>query len=107
MSFLIRMRIRQCISILSRSSDSGVSPDTISLLYSKKYASAMQILEDSGYISCIRSWGSHVPVSVAVKNTGFSVYKLNRHDVWMNRLWGFLAGVAFSVLADLTVRFLL
>lgn len=97
MNIFIRRKINKCISIL----ESGNEPD-IEMLYSK-FPDAMRVLEANGSIELLRAWGGEV-VSVRVTNLGFSIYKLSRHDIWVNRFWGFILGIATGVAIDLIVR---
>lgn len=106
---LIHIRIKKCISIMEATEINGTIPEkTVELLYSRKYANAMRVLENSGCIKCSYAWGIPlIPISVGLTKVGFSVYQLSRHDVWANRFWGFISGLAVGILGSIFVGFIL
>ncbi len=100
-NLFVRHKINKCIAIIESSDNTaGLSDDEIALLYSKKYNRAMHILENSGCITCAYRYGDkRIPYHVSLTHDGFSIYQLNRHDVWINRFWGFISGVSVSIVA--------
>lgn len=106
---LIRFRIKKCISIMEATEINGAIPEkTVEFLYSKKYTDAMRVLEDSECIKCSYAWGaSLIPYSVQLTKTGFSIYQLSRHDIWVNRFWGFISGLVVGILGSIFANLIL
>ena len=103
-NLFIRHKINKCISILQASEHRALTESEQQLIISTEYSQVLSILEDDGCISITRAWNADHPVSITLTKKGFSGYLLNRHDVWMNRLWGFLSGVAVGILTSLLVH---
>ena len=72
---------------------------------SDKYSKALKALIDAGCVKAIGAWGGDI-VSLTLLGH-YATYQLERHDVWINRLWGFLAGVTITVVAELLLRAIL
>lgn len=101
-TLFLRHRINKCISVIEQSiNSSDLSDETLEFLYSPKNRKAMQILEASGCIKCTYAWGHHTPIDINVTKSGFSIYQLTRHDVWLNRFWGFISGLVVGILSAL------
>lgn len=94
-NIFIRRRINEVIAMLQ--SGEEVATD---LLESRKYSEAVSILEDAGCIRIVREWGGGIQ-AISLTHKAFSVYRLGRHDVWMNRFWGFVSGLAVGILCDI------
>lgn len=94
-NIFIRRRINEVIAMLQ--SGEEVATD---LLESKKYSEAVSILEDAGCINIVRKWDGGIH-TIFLTHKAFSVYHLDRHDVWMNRFWGFISGLAVGILCDI------
>lgn len=108
-NIFIRARVNKCISIIENScSQGGFSNGELEFLCSDKYLEALHILEDAGCIKCFYRYGDpRRPYSILPTHKRFSVYKLERHDVWVNRFWGFVTGVAVSIVGGVIINFLL
>lgn len=104
-NLFIRRRINKFISLLD-SKNGTLSGDDLSLIQGKKDLQVISILEASGCIKVDRSWGGDISLIVTTHN-GFSIYQLERHDIWMNRFYGFISGVAVTVIADIIRNVLL
>ena len=104
-NLFIRRRINKFISLLD-SKNGTLSGDDLSLIQGKKDLQVISILEASGCIKVDRSWDGDISLIVTT-HTGFSIYQLERHAIWMNRFYGFISGVAVTVIADIIRNVLL
>lgn len=104
-NFFIHFRINKIIKLLDEHNGT-LSRDSLDLIRGKEYRNAISALEDSGCIKVIRV-GDGIIAMIVTTHKGFSVYCLERHDVWINRIIGFVTGVAFTVIADLIKNALL
>lgn len=104
-NLFIRTRINKFIALLESNGGTMTAADFPSL-NDKNYLHIISILEASGCIEVIREWGGAVNI-IMTTDTGASVYQLERHDVWMNRLYGFASGVLITILLDLIRNVLL
>ncbi len=97
-NLFIRTRINKFIALLE-SNDGTITAADFPSLNDKDVLHVISILEASGCIEVIREWGGAVN-TIMTTNTGASVYQLERHEVWMNRLYGFISGVLMTILVD-------
>ncbi len=97
-NILIRHHINEVIALLEEHNGTLVNHNLV-LIKDKKYQQVIPILEASGCIKVTREWGGSI-IMIATTNRGFSVYSLERHDVWVNRIIGFVSGVLVTVTAD-------
>ena len=104
-NLFIRTRINKFIALLESNGGTMTAADFPSL-NDKNYLHIISILEASGCIEVIREWGGAVNI-IMTTDTGASVYQLERHDVWMDRLYGFVSGVLITILLDLIRNVLL
>lgn len=104
-NLFIRTRINKFIALLESNGGTMTAADFPSL-NDKNYLHIISILEASGCIEVIREWGGAVNI-IMTTDTGASVYQVERHDVWMNRLYGFVSGVLITILLDLIRNVLL
>ena len=104
-NLFIRTRINKFIALLESNGGTMTAADFPSL-NDKNYLHIISILEASRCIEAIREWGGAVNI-IMTTDTGASVYQLERHDVWMNRLYGFVSGVLITILLDLIRNVLL
>ncbi len=104
-NFFIHFRINKIIKLLDEHNGT-LSRDSLDLIRGKEYRNAISALEDSGCIKVIRV-GDGIIAMIVPTHKGFSVYCLKRHDVWINRIIGFVTGVAITVIADLIKNVLL
>lgn len=103
--FFIRFRINKVIKILEEH-DGRLTSRALELVRDRKYRNAISALEGAGCIKVTREWGGQI-ILITTTNKGFSIYCLERHDVWANRIGGFISGVAITVIADLIKNVLL
>ena len=90
---LMRYRMHKLIRLLEKGDTAGFN----AAIGSDKYLKALKALEDESCIKAVKDWnGTYVRVWLL---DHYTTYQLSRHDIWINRLWGFLAGVATSVAA--------
>lgn len=88
---LIRYRMNKIVRLLS----GGNEAEVMELISSDKYRDALLALEAVGSVRVTKAWGGEI-LKVFLLDS-YAGYKLSRHDVWTNRLWGFVFGVATSV----------
>lgn len=104
-NFFIHFRINKIIKLLDEHNGT-LSRDSLDLIRGKGYRNAISALEDSGCIKVIRV-SDGIIAMIVTTHKGFSVYCLERHDVWVNRIIGFVTGVAITVIAGLMKNALL
>lgn len=97
------------MSIIESSHNCGVVHDNaMNVLCSNKYIDAVHILENDGCIECVYPYGDNYrPTLITLTHKRFSGYYLERHDVWVNRFWGFVSGLVVGVISTLIVNALL
>ena len=74
----------------------------------QKLQESLALLESRGYLSVRRAWGGEI-VSVTASQRGrtYSTEKAERRrEKWLDRLYGFLSGVAVTVIGELILRWL-
>lgn len=95
----MRYRINKIVSLLEKDNLQAVRS-----LYesSSKYRKAFNALVDQGVISAM--YGDDHLSEFWLNTSKSAAYSLSRHDVWANRLIGFAAGVATSVIASFIIQ---
>ena len=89
---MLRFKMNNLIRLLERNDTAAFN----AAIQSKSYMKALNALEDAGCVKTTRSYSGDVR---HVKLLNHSVaYQLSRQEVWLNRLWGFTAGVASALL---------
>ncbi|MBR2674317.1 MAG: hypothetical protein IKE52_02535 [Mogibacterium sp.] len=91
---MIRYRMNKLIRLLEKNDSEAIN----AAIASPRYVKALNELENLGCIKTVRSWGGDI-VRVWLDNRYVS-YQLSRRDVWLNRLWGFISGVAVTLAAE-------
>lgn len=66
---------------------------------------ALNYLEDSGRVKI--HYDINGDIAFVEPLSHHVTYRLERRDIWLNRLWGFLAGVAVTVVATLLLHVVL
>lgn len=89
---MLRCKMNRIIRVLER--DDKKALDTI--LQSGSYSMAFDALEDEGCIKTLRDFNGGIHDAFLERH--YATYQLERQEKWMNRLCGFLAGIASSVL---------
>ena len=97
---MIRSDMNKIISMLE---SSGFQKNR-DVILSPEYADAVKTLIDTGCIKAVHSFGGEIVGMKLLDHA--STYRLERQDVWLNRLFGFLAGVATTVAATVLLHFL-
>lgn len=64
----------------------------------RHYRRAIAILEASHCIKVTRAWGGELYLITLLPD--YALRQLERHEVWMNRLYGFISGVLMTILVD-------
>lgn len=90
---MLRYRMNRIIKLLEQ----GKEDEVLRLVSENKYNKALQALHDIGTVNVVRNWGRDVFRVFLLDH--YATYQLERHDVWMNRLIGFLFGVGASVVS--------
>lgn len=94
----VRYRMNKIINLLLNDQSDVV----INLITSDKYRKALYALQAVGSITITEGWSGNI-LNISLLDA-YAVYQLSRHDVWMNRLWGFLSGVAITLAAEFLVN---
>lgn len=100
-SFLTRYRMKEIIGLLEQNKDSEV----LALINSPKYARALNVLSDIGCVKVQKVWGGHI-IDIALLDK-YATYQLQRYDLWVNRIGGFIFGVVSGVLITIISAILL
>ena len=98
---MVRTRMRRIIRLLETNDFNDVKDEILA----PANAQALNILIDTGCIDVSRAWGGAI-VNLTLRSHS-ATYRLERHDVWINRLYGFICGVAVTVVAELLLRVIL
>ena len=96
-----RYRINKILRLLEDNNEDAV----LKLIADRKYYKAIQSLSDTGSVKLIKTWGNTIVRIILLDH--YATYTLERSDVWFNRIIGFLAGVATSVVAAVITALLL
>lgn len=89
---MLRFKMNKLIRLLERNNVAAFN----AAIQSKPYMKALNTLEDTGCVKTVRSYSGEIR---HVKLLNHSVtYQLGRQEVWLNRLFGFLAGIASALL---------
>lgn len=70
----------------------------------QKNLMALKMLEELGNVQIFEA--DNRPFGVAVKSHSY-IYLLNRKERWLERLYGFVAGVATMVIAEAIIRLII
>lgn len=89
---MLRYRMNKLIRMLEKDDSASLS----AAIQSGEYLKALMALEDEGCIKAVKDMGDNY-IHVWLLDH-YATYQLSRQDVWSNRLWGFLFGVATSVM---------
>lgn len=100
-----------CDRIMRELSESGSEMRTDllrELNTNQKLQESLALLETRGYVSVRRAWGGDiVSVTASQRGRAYFIEKTERRrEKWLDRLYGFLSGVAVTVIADLILRLL-
>lgn len=74
-------------------------------ILSDEYSKALRTLIDTGCVKPLHAWGGDI-IDLTLLNHSFT-YQLERREIWLNRFYGFFAGVAVTVVAELLLRVVL
>lgn len=90
---MLRCRMNRIIRLLESNKTSKV----MDLISSARYRKAILTLESAGCVKLAKAWGGEI-VGICLLDS-HAGYQLSRHDVWVNRLGGFVAGIVTAVAA--------
>ena len=90
---MIRSKMNKLIRILEKEDSDALN----SVIHDKVYLKALDSLEDQGCVKVIRDMNG--TIHNVWLQPHYATYQLSRCDVWLNRLWGFIAGVVTAVAA--------
>lgn len=71
-------------------------------ILSPEYSKALRALINTGCVEPISAWGGDILALHLLDR--YATYQLERREVWLNRLYGFVAGVAVTVVAEFLLR---
>lgn len=94
---MLRYRMNKLLKLL----ETNDFDDVRDVVLSPENRRALDALIDAGCIEASTAWGGDV-VNIRLLRHRVG-YQLSRQDIWLNRLWGFLAGVATSVVAHFII----
>lgn len=94
----IRYRMNKIIRLLTADQDDAV----MKLITSDKYREALFALSSAGSVKVFKDWGGNI-LNVSLLDA-YALHRLSRYDVWMNRLWGFLSGVAVTLAVEFLIN---
>lgn len=90
---MLRCRMNRIIRLL----EAGKESEVYDLISSSKYRKALLALESAGCVKLTKAWGGEIfGICLLDSHAG---YQLSRHDVWVNRIFGFVAGIVTAVAA--------
>ena len=95
---MLRYRMRRIIKLLESNSFDSVR-DQILLPENEK---ALKALIDLGCVKPTYAWGHELIYLDLLDHS--AVYALNRQEVWLNRIFGFIAGALTTVAGNLLVH---
>lgn len=98
-NLILRHRMKKIISLLEE------HLNVLPLLQDKKYLKAFHALEANSYVKGFYIDGCDIPCHVQLATKGH-IYLLERSEIWMNRISGFICGVLTSVAAAYLLRFI-
>lgn len=96
--------LRYRMNRILKSLEHGDEKTVLSLVSSQKYRNAVLVLSDVGAVKVIKSWGGDIVRVILLDH--HATYQLERRDVWLNRILGFLFGIGTSVLTALIIGLL-
>ena len=90
---MLRYRMNKLLKLLETNDFNDVRDEVLS----PENRRAIDALIDAGCIEATTAWGGDiVNIRLLRHHVG---YQLSRQEIWLNRFYGFLAGVATSVVA--------
>lgn len=94
---MLRIRMRKIIKLLETHSFNDVEE----IINDPKNKKAVEALIDIGCVKATRTWGGKI---VALKLLDHSAtYELQRSEIWLNRFFGFMAGIITTAVGELIV----
>lgn len=99
-SFMTRCRMKKILDLLEQNKNSEV----FALISSPKFARALAVLSDIGCVKVKKAWGN-VAIDMWLLDK-YATYQLERYDIWVNRIGGFIFGVIACVVTQLIVGLL-
>ena len=95
---MLRRKMNIVISLL----ESNKHSEAVSLANTPEYSKAVKALIDTGCVKATRANGGKI-VLMDLRDH-YSTYQLERHEVWLNRLWGFISGVIITLVAEYLIN---
>lgn len=90
-------QINQIISWLETDSFNAHKDEILS----PKYSKALKCLIDTGCVRAVHGLSKDIVAMELLDH--YATYQLERHDIWVNRLVGFIFGVLTTVAATLLI----
>ena len=92
---MLRIRMMKIVHLLENNSFKDVKD----IILDRKNRKALNALIDLGCVKPLRDWGGEI-LDLELLNHSV-IYVLERHEVWLNRLYGFIAGVVTTAAGEL------
>lgn len=105
---LMRVKMHHCLKFIEKACDSSeldvCTGDELNKICSNKgNLKAIAALSSGGYITAPCCDGAKKP-SYIIANENLPMYFVERSEIWMNRILGFIAGVGTAFLTEFIVR---
>lgn len=107
--FILRLKMRRCLHKLEKqwylNNDFITGESALQFSNTMSKLKTLKALQAAECVSLSYADNSNRPYAIS-EGAKSSVYVLERHEIWTNRLWGFLAGILTSVAAHYIIQFL-
>ena len=97
---MLRFRMNKIIKLLEQNREA----DAIALASNSKYYKAFQALADTGAVKLVRNMGGVIVRAFLLDH--YATYQLERHEIWLNRILGFIIGICTSIVASIILGIL-
>lgn len=98
---MIRYRMNKILKLLKSDDIATVKQ----LVQSDKYEHTLRSLSDIGCVKITRAWGGDI-VNMKILDHSFT-YQLERFDLWLNRIIGFICGIITTIVGQFIISLLI
>lgn len=106
---VLRFKMRHCLHMLEKqwylNNDFIAGNDALKFSDTRSKLKTLKALEAVNCVSLSYADNSNRPYVIR-EGTKSHIYVLERHEIWANRFWGFIAGILTSVASHYIIRFL-